>query len=834
MTRNKIMYGEPLRSGRLDPLVVTADMITPPPNTKNNTSSRGSSDDNIVHDDEQSKQEEDKNDDDDDDDEDDDDSDDDDDDEESDDDTDDDSATSSILLNDIVAGWKQHVVAVFVAIAATFIMHYFYRSTSTNHTSSDTTEAAEAAAEYTLFRRQHAHLLAYQRTANLSFCGTTILPVIANEPGGLTVLDFNLPKELVPFMAHHYAADVLALQASAAAAAASHDYVMTTVDDENTYPPRIIQQTDFSKDSVLKNHEEFACLQNQVKSSTKTFIKGLAYYYKTPTLQSMYRTVSGSNHNNNNNIDHEEEDDEDQAHGVVSLQSNKKSAGRSSRLQPVHLTFTGFAVKVVNLSHKPVLLHWDGTSAASQRRGRRLIGEIGPFQSLGTAATSAGQAFFVSPVHDASHAMTRWIATADAPILYHEPAERDFNSWRAAYQERQDSDSLDDNNDNMKLVQYYIHYQLHALNRAFAKEYLIASKRQWLAHFPRPLPVHQQWPAAYIGQQHSVDVPVSFNTGSVIKNETSTTTATTNRTLTLQVVSVLPRVFVIDNFLSVQECQQIQRLAAQEGLKPSTMQAGNTGHQQRDRSTRSSSNTWLARSNRQDDNAGDHSSSVTEDVYRRAAHVLNIDESLLQKHWIDDHLNAQSHSLAESLQVVRYQQGEEYTPHHDFVYPPTLHRHQPTRFATLLLYLNDNFTGGETVFPRAVNTQYHDGLAITPQRGRAVLFYNMLPDGNMNDLSQHSSRPILQGEKWLANCTFVVYVVVSLFVHSLLCIPKNTPATKFSLTQFSFLLCLPCFFFQYGFGIPKSTRGRRKQQKERVASFLPFVLLRRYHLVEML
>ncbi len=28
---------------------------------------------------------------------------------------------------------------------------------------------------------------------------------------------------------------------------------------------------------------------------------------------------------------------------------------------------------------------------------------------------------------------------------------------------------------------------------------------------------------------------------------------------------------------------------------------------------------------------------------------------------------------------------------------------------------------------------------ITPEIGKAVLFYNMLPDGNMDDLSQHAS-----------------------------------------------------------------------------------------------
>jgi len=113
--------------------------------------------------------------------------------------------------------------------------------------------------------------------------------------------------------------------------------------------------------------------------------------------------------------------------------------------------------------------------------------------------------------------------------------------------------------------------------------------------------------------------------------------------------------------------------------------------------------------------------------------------------------SAQHHSIAESLQVVRYKSGEEYTPHHDFVSPPINNRYQPTRFATLLIYLNDVKGGGETRFPRAVNNYNAEGLEITPKRGTAVLFYNTLEDGNFDDLSQHGGNKVLKGNKWLAN-----------------------------------------------------------------------------------
>lgn len=32
-----------------------------------------------------------------------------------------------------------------------------------------------------------------------------------------------------------------------------------------------------------------------------------------------------------------------------------------------------------------------------------------------------------------------------------------------------------------------------------------------------------------------------------------------------------------------------------------------------------------------------------------------------------------------------------------------------------------------------------------------VLFYSQLPDGNMDDFSQHAAEPVTEGEKWLIN-----------------------------------------------------------------------------------
>jgi prolyl 4-hydroxylase len=70
----------------------------------------------------------------------------------------------------------------------------------------------------------------------------------------------------------------------------------------------------------------------------------------------------------------------------------------------------------------------------------------------------------------------------------------------------------------------------------------------------------------------------------------------------------------------------------------------------------------------------------------------------------------------------------------------------------VLFYLNDEgLEGGETAFPRWVNSETSDSLRVKPEKGKALLFYSMLPDGNMDDLSHHSSLPVKKGEKLMAN-----------------------------------------------------------------------------------
>lgn len=101
---------------------------------------------------------------------------------------------------------------------------------------------------------------------------------------------------------------------------------------------------------------------------------------------------------------------------------------------------------------------------------------------------------------------------------------------------------------------------------------------------------------------------------------------------------------------------------------------------------------------------------------------------------------------AEHLTVLRYEPGQEYRPHRDYLPPGTIERDRPqagNRTRTVCVYLNDVDAGGETEFPVA-------GLQVSPKPGRAVIFDSLHADGTPDVDSLHAGLPVQRGVKWLA------------------------------------------------------------------------------------
>lgn len=102
---------------------------------------------------------------------------------------------------------------------------------------------------------------------------------------------------------------------------------------------------------------------------------------------------------------------------------------------------------------------------------------------------------------------------------------------------------------------------------------------------------------------------------------------------------------------------------------------------------------------------------------------------------------------SEPLAIIRYQVGQEYKLHGDYLPPESEFCDESfggQRAKTVLVYLNDDFEGGATEFPQL-------GLSIAPRRGAALVFNNLLADGQIAEHSQHCGAPVQTGEKWLAS-----------------------------------------------------------------------------------
>jgi prolyl 4-hydroxylase len=103
--------------------------------------------------------------------------------------------------------------------------------------------------------------------------------------------------------------------------------------------------------------------------------------------------------------------------------------------------------------------------------------------------------------------------------------------------------------------------------------------------------------------------------------------------------------------------------------------------------------------------------------------------------------------IFETPQAMHYAVGQQFRLHHDYL-DPAVPAHVPDlkrrgqRIATFLLYLNDDFEGGETAFPAA-------GISFRGAKGDALFFSNVSRNGEPDPRSMHVGCPPTSGEKWI-------------------------------------------------------------------------------------
>lgn len=103
----------------------------------------------------------------------------------------------------------------------------------------------------------------------------------------------------------------------------------------------------------------------------------------------------------------------------------------------------------------------------------------------------------------------------------------------------------------------------------------------------------------------------------------------------------------------------------------------------------------------------------------------------------------------EYLQCVRYEEEQFFNFHFDtFNYKGYKEKEdnnfQGQRIITILVYLNDDFFGGETSFPNMRRR-------VLPKKGLALKFYNLRADGEVDTDSLHGGLPVFKGVKYALN-----------------------------------------------------------------------------------
>ena len=187
----------------------------------------------------------------------------------------------------------------------------------------------------------------------------------------------------------------------------------------------------------------------------------------------------------------------------------------------------------------------------------------------------------------------------------------------------------------------------------------------------------------------------------------------------LEVLSQAPRIAVSPPFLSAQTCDWLIRLA-RPLLRRAELVDGITGQVRED----------ADRTNRAAEFSPAQTDEVLASVRSRIAAMAQVPEPALD--W---------------SQVLHYEVGQEFRQHYDYfdVSVPAYAREVATsgqRALTVLIYLNDDYEGGHTAFPRL-------GRAFKGNKGDALIFWNVQENGAPDERTLHIGTAPTKGEKWL-------------------------------------------------------------------------------------
>ena len=189
--------------------------------------------------------------------------------------------------------------------------------------------------------------------------------------------------------------------------------------------------------------------------------------------------------------------------------------------------------------------------------------------------------------------------------------------------------------------------------------------------------------------------------------------------------SLPPWVITFDNFLTPEECQALIDIGYEYGYERSR----DVGEVKFDGTFdgkesvgRTSENAWCSSLK------GCREKEVIQRVMGRMSSIMGIPPE-----------------NSEDLQILKYEIGQFYNVHHDYI-PQQRNRQCGPRILTFFLYLSDVEAGGGTGFPSL-------DLTVSPKAGRALLWPSILDSNpiNQDGRTTHEALPVEIGAKFAAN-----------------------------------------------------------------------------------
>ena len=172
-----------------------------------------------------------------------------------------------------------------------------------------------------------------------------------------------------------------------------------------------------------------------------------------------------------------------------------------------------------------------------------------------------------------------------------------------------------------------------------------------------------------------------------------------------------PQIFIIENFLTDEECDYYIELTKDKVFEEAKINMH--GQQSMNKGVRNNDRLMIFDNN------------LAENLFQKAAEFLP-----------QTHEDYEVLDFNEMFRVYKYSSGQRFKMHRDGSY---IRNESEKSFYTFLIYLNDDFEGGETEFENL--------FTVAPKKGSALVFYHPL---------RHEGKTLISGLKYVLR-TDVMY-----------------------------------------------------------------------------